>query len=446
MNVYVDNTTYVCWEEKIIEHFRNSGRWNKVVFDKNTSGMRTVDYYEKVVLKNLDKTMYAPPSIYDALYKNILTFLDMYARNGQLSQDLYSLKNLHDHLNIFNMLVNHFYTVFKTNEIDLFIIQRAPHLGIDYIKCLLAKEMNIKCLILEQSLFPNRFFYYWDLEDYGEFNTASQIYEKEDIKIEEKVEKDLFYVKPVKMPLKERLRTPFFYHRSLRNAFTKENILSTIYNYNMYRNYKKYKNYIVSSDVDFNAKYVYFAMHLQPEKTTSSWGGIYNDQILALERLSQLIPEDWYVYVKENPYQGSFMRGEWFYKRLSMIPKVKVVPNNTNTYKLTKGSQFVSTITGTVGWEAVSGGKNVVAFGWGTWYKTLPGCFMYSQDLDPETIADNVIDHHEVEKKLSELDAKMGRGAVVYEGYESIIPDFSFEKNVENLIDSFERIFDAAGI
>lgn len=41
---------------------------------------------------------------------------------------------------------------------------------------------------------------------------------------------------------------------------------------------------LAKADVDFNKKYVYFPLHLQPEMTTDAIGGIYRDQILAIER------------------------------------------------------------------------------------------------------------------------------------------------------------------
>ena len=63
---------------------------------------------------------------------------------------------------------------------------------------------------------------------------------------------------------------------------------------------------------DFNCRYVYFPLQLQPEMTTSALGGVYMDQALAIEHLSVILPNDYKIYVKENPKQRNFMRDPYF--------------------------------------------------------------------------------------------------------------------------------------
>ena len=54
---------------------------------------------------------------------------------------------------------------------------------------------------------------------------------------------------------------------------------------------------------DLNKSYYYFALHLQPEATTLPNGGIYAEQILAIRILSKLLPDNTYLYVKEQLIQ-----------------------------------------------------------------------------------------------------------------------------------------------
>lgn len=438
MNVWFDNSTLAGFEKDLINHYLNSGRWNNVVYEENNTKLMIVPYFEKK-MKELGSVEYIEPCMYDRIYAHLYEFIDMYSRNSPLSQNSYDSKNIHDYLNLFNIAVNYYYTRFKKEKIDLYIISRAPHIGIDFIKCLVAKELNIKTLILEQTLFSNRFHYYWDIYDYGEFKTCESLYPIEKEKIESTFEMDLFYMKSSKPSFIKKVRTSIPYFLARNFILTRKGKLCTILNTHYYNQYRKSKKKLSIPEVDYSKKYVYFALHLQPEKTTSSWGGLFNDQLLAIERLSSMIPDDWLIYVKENPIQGFFMRGEWFYKRLSMIPKTIMVPDGTNTYKLLAGCQFVSTITGTVGWEAIKGGKNVLTFGWGVWYKNFPGVFNYKPGLDAQSIAKNIIDHQLLEEQFAMLKSKMALG-VTYKGFDEIVDSFKIEENIKVLVDSFDRI------
>ena len=68
------------------------------------------------------------------------------------------------------------------------------------------------------------------------------------------------------------------------------------------------------------------------------------------------------------------MRGKYFFDRLKLIKNAVLVDSSYNTYDLISKSKFVATITGTAGWEAISGGENVLIFGL-AWYKNYQVCF-----------------------------------------------------------------------
>lgn len=55
--------------------------------------------------------------------------------------------------------------------------------------------------------------------------------------------------------------------------------------------------------VNFSEKYIYYAMHYQPEQTSLPMAGFFENQYMTLLLLSKHIPEGWSIYVKENPYQ-----------------------------------------------------------------------------------------------------------------------------------------------
>lgn len=138
----------------------------------------------------------------------------------------------------------------------------------------------------------------------------------------------------------------------------------------------------VEKHPDWNAPFVYFPLHFQPERTTSPQGGAYHDQHLVVETLSAALPLGWEIYVKEHPSQWwlrgkmrySCVRYSGYYQRLAGIPRVRLVPISTNTFELTERASAVAVITGTSGWEALLRGKCPLVFGI-PWYRDCPDIF-----------------------------------------------------------------------
>lgn len=431
-------------ERSIIEHFKTEGLWDHVIW--HDAEFVKTRYNNFDIKKHYDNHIYKPipEHVYNKVYSYLMQYVDMCARWSPWSSSIYDQKNIHDHLNLFNRSINFIYRMLVENEIDLVIFNRAPHLGGDLILYLLAEQMNIKTLLLEQSKFPNKFFHYFKLKDFGEFKTSKTTSDYHQVEIEKEFKKDLWYMDGIyqknKKSFKNFLRKHFRdEYRLFVESISHRGWEQSLYRYSLRKNYKKNATEIIDEEIDLEQPFIYFPLHLQPEQTTSVWGGKYVDQLLALERLSQKLPDSWYIYVKENPGQNFYMRGAFFYERLKAIPGVKVVPKSTDTYQLLSKSKFAATVTGTVGWEAITGGKNVLVFGWGVWYKSLPGVFHYHELMDINEIIGYQIDHNELEQKVSELQTKMSDGIVYLqekEGYR----EFDEEDNKKTVINSLQNI------
>jgi len=190
--------------------------------------------------------------------------------------------------------------------------------------------------------------------------------------------------------------------------------------------------------VDFDVPYVYFPLQLQPEMTTSALGGVFKDQAFAIECLADLLPENILIYVKENPKQGSYMRGPLFFHRLKRISKVRILPSFTDTHLLTEKSLFVSTITGTVGWEAVCKDKCALVFG-NTWYQNFPGVFRYNPDLNYSDIINYQRNKASLKCALNTFIAYTHKG-VIDRHYKRIVQDFDQENNVEMVADTLYEL------
>jgi capsule polysaccharide export protein KpsC/LpsZ len=126
---------------------------------------------------------------------------------------------------------------------------------------------------------------------------------------------------------------------------------------------------------------------------------------------------------------------------MKALPNIKLVPFEMNTYSLIQHSKFVATITGTAGWEAVSGGKSAVIFGQ-AWYTNFPGVFQYTETLDPYALANYEIDHDALEGAVSRLISRTGQGVldpnfIATSAYKD---NFDGKKNVHTLAKSLAKI------
>ena len=377
-------------------------------------------------------------NIREKLQSHLYIFMDMQTRHCFQRDD----RTVYDQVCAFNILVDEFADLLITNKVEIVLFTNMPHEGADYLLYQVAKQLEIKTVILYQALFPDKCFYLQDIEDFGKFLSIPEVFAvpSESIHVEKKFRKELFYMQNDLSAMSG----PSFLDKCLW-AFGRawKSINSGRIEHSLYAIAKKYEvcfrgrlynrtiNGVCDPSPDLALNYVYFPLHLQPELTTAALGGIYADQCLAIEQLSTFLPEGWYVYVKENPRQSYCMRSECFFDRLVRIQNVKIIHSSVDTYVLTEHCQFVSTIAGTAGWEAISGGKNVLVFG-RAWYNMLPGVFLWEDQPSLQAILDYTIEHRDLEIKLQQLLNRCGNG-VVDEAYCVIVNAYSHEANANKL-------------
>jgi len=130
-----------------------------------------------------------------------------------------------------------------------------------------------------------------------------------------------------------------------------------------------------AKEPNIETPFIYFGMHMQPEKTSQPMGGEYDMQLLPIIMLSKALPEGWQLLVKEHPNQfnkrkitNNNYRSHSFYKALSLLKNVTLVPLSYSSDLLIERAQIVSTLTGTIGWEALKLGIPTMVFG-ETYYK-----------------------------------------------------------------------------
>lgn len=324
------------------------------------------------------------------------------------------------------------------NKIDHVLFSMIPIIGYDYLCYLAAKKRGLKVTMCYQSLFPNRFFYVKTLEDFGFFDEITECPASPPV-VEWGYKKDLFYMKgsirasrnsnPLLNLVKETWRHGF------RTSSKPMRYAGAVENFAQSRDFKKYYNLLAKSknEIDVDINYVYFPLHLQPELTTTGMGGDYSDQLDAIERLSEILPIGWRIYAKENPKQGPEQRGREFYRRLMSIENVDYIAKDVDTYWLMENCRFVATITGTAGWESITGGKPCLFFGL-AWFACIPGAVKYRNGITVEDIVNVSINSEEQMYQFSKLNNKM-RNGVVDGVYRSIYPAYDSLGNSKSLLE-----------
>lgn len=386
------NTIVVGFDDEIIQNVIKMLNNNNViclkkwmVADDSRINLPNAEYWRHIIQgRNINhKFNYViPKSYYDVLLENMHKYMDNLVRESYFENRFYI-----ENYNSINILLNYFYNLLVEENIRMIIFSDAPHGAYANIIYDIAKLLDIETLILFPCYMRDKVLYCWDLNDIG-------YYKMNRVKFDVEVSRTLIgsgYKKNVFWAPKEKKSVSTIIERKIDTFKNRKYKYDDLYDYiskhvirklsRWYYNYlyKKNSSNLFIDNVSEDA-FVYFPMHLQPEMTTATLGNEYRDQILAIERILEIIPNNWYIYVKENPLQDYRWRDKYFFARLKSLPRIKFVTNNTNTYELIDKCKFVATITGTAGFEAISGGKPVLVFGL-AWYRCLSGVTVYSDDV-----------------------------------------------------------------
>lgn len=204
----------------------------------------------------------------------------------------------------------------------------------------------------------------------------------------------------------------------------------------------------MQTEVDFSKKYIYLPLQNQPEATTSPLGGIFVDQLLAIETLSFCLPKDWLIYVKEHPFQWKprgliyfAFRYKGFYESITKLKNVRIVPIKTDTYKLIENAQVITSVSGTAPWEGLFRNKPGIIFGY-PWYRGVHGIFQV-RNIDQCREALNrindgfKIDHQKLINFLVSFQ-KITLNAF-RDSYNKQISPIGIEQNIKNQIEMINR-------
>lgn len=257
------------------------------------------------------------------------------------------------------MHLRYWYHIIHTYNVVCYIGSNFAHEVYDYIITEIIKEKGGKLFFFTQLSFMDRFILETDFYNYSRLKKYLDT-QKNDIEIDNNVKK---YIDSIRYATPINSKVPF-YMKMVENRGIVKNQHEIIKIYN-----KKY-----AQKADYTKKYIYVALHYQPELTTCPSAGEYVHQDLIIELLDFYLPKDVYIYVKEHPKQTVVCRTEKFYQKFYQRNRVRFINTNENSMQLIDNAFFVVTCTGTVGYEALLRNKPVIIFG-NSFYQFAPGCF-----------------------------------------------------------------------
>jgi len=336
---------------------------------------------------------------------------------------------LSDRQNYFYRLLGHWLYVIEKYEIDIIIYSVIPHRVFDFVLYIAAKMKNIPTIMFQMSIFDGYIFLIdniWTIpknmiDDVNNTdniqNYSKNIYEEilpyiEKVKYDKYDEAKPSYMKNIEVKdkssnyhhriltfIKDRLLKILdevnSYHVQYENIPEKSKITYIHYKWLQYKTKKylrfmenHYKNII--DEIKKNEKYVFVALHYQPEETTNPSGGLWENQFLMLLILDSILPKDITIIVKEHKVQfnineeGATARTVNYYKQiLDISNRIKFVSVDANPFELIDNALITITITGTIAWESAIRGTPAIVFG-RVWYEGMPGIMRVSNNEEFE--------------------------------------------------------------
>ena len=167
-NIVIVGTSSVFYP--VVEELKNEGYINLVHwFFKNPSFEQEIELALNTNYSSIKDKTYI--NILDKLHFVLNTYIRMRETKG---------KSYYELVNMFNILYDYTFSILSKN-IDYVFFTNIPHNGIDLIVYYMAKELNIKTILLYNNpLFADRFFYIYDINDFGIYNDISNTVEKLD--------------------------------------------------------------------------------------------------------------------------------------------------------------------------------------------------------------------------------------------------------------------------
>lgn len=349
-----------------------------------------IDYFKdkKGSFEPLDESIIEKMKIYE---QQCLDIIYRWRRSYTTKDSYIEIKNL------YYTFLSYWNNYFIKKNINLVILTAIPHIPITFFPYVLAKIYDIPVIILNNLSYisgeKGNYFLQSSLEDldknfFDRIKMLQLIKENGDsIKLKPYMEKyftaytkNNSEVKRVigynqKRSIKKKLNS-YFERIKIYNKKKEYKLLinKAIYLSEIKREEKKFLNKVCKYEENpvENELFLFFPLHMQPEATTLPCGGVFENQLLIIKMISNYLPKNAYLYVKEHPVYWTRKnnlesikeaRNISFYQEIKELKNVRLIDHNINSLDLIDKSKGLVTVTGTAGFEAIFKMKPVIVFG-----------------------------------------------------------------------------------
>ena len=210
-----------------------------------------------------------------------------------------------------------------------------------------------------------------------------------------------------------------------------------------------FTNFIVDK-VNLNLKFITVFLQVEPELTVYSLQHKVDINKI-IKNLSNSLPKDYYIYLKEHPSQhiNSRFRSLSFFWKLKKFKNLKICKINQNSTDLIKNSHFLISGGGTTAFESIILNKPCINYGQNFYlnYKTLFNLKTENEIFDiVKTILNNKNNKEIFLKSENEnINFALNVKNSMLDGYlflSKSLENFELiEKNEKSLFESFKEIF-----
>jgi hypothetical protein len=331
--------------------------------------------------------------------------------------------NYDERVRYYHRLLRYWMGVFEQRDISLVVFPGSPLHTYSILIYAICIEKNIDKVILRNTKIPNIWYIRSNIDEGPQLNPNEQtdinkytLSEAAEEYFSDLVESNYGHSIPTDHSFLDLLSNVKRYPHYLKKLFDESGsyykkphktvedeevkwIEYMIHKYRMKIQKKRLRRYYkkLCCTPEFDKEYVFFPLHYQPERTTVPEGDIYSTQHLAISLLQDILPDDYYIYVKEHPMQfntfkqGEHCRSRYHYDDIHSLKNVSTVNLGSDINELIDNSIAVATITGTTAWEGIF--RNTPSLMFGTaWYSGCPGIYNVKTKSEVADAIEEIID------------------------------------------------------